>query len=877
MRTHTLALATGLLAVLATASTPAASAGPDSRVPGAARPHVPVVLAGRPLAVGDIDADGADDLVVDAAAGPARGRRLEVRYGRPEQAGSAPAPGEVLLPTGGGAPAPAVAISLADVNRDGAADLVAGLAGAGRGERPAIAVVLGGARWSSRTLSRARGADLWLTMPDAPAASAAPLAVHWGDLDGDGVADVLARTAAESSVVAAVMLGAGALRGAHAFRPDVTLLGLDGCPVAVAGLADVTGDGLDDLVGAVCRAGRHGHLVAVAGRVNWPAVVDVRQASAWAVRTDGWYRGSTGEGRIALADADGDGAMDIFAEGEGAVYVWSGGRDLARRSSVSRARWIVRGARLGVAGDPRLWRPGDLDGDGRVDLLLRDAARGTYRSLAVDAGSPGVLDVGEAPAVAGWPAAEAWALGDLDGDGHLDALLAEGDSGAGRLGFGPFAVAGGASRVGTGGREGFDVPASHVAACNVGLDGFLEEAAGVPDQAYPGGKAVIFLPIGLADDAPIRPTALPPATATQTEGPPTATTGPSATPSPSPMPTASPTLPADLRQITFPPIGPAGLGSCSAEAHDRFAVEGPDGQTYRTWHPVTVPVDPADPAGAACSFGHEHGVDPIQGRFTQMPPFGYTSRITGDVAMILAHAGFKVLYHPEERDGTGTWAEWRISFHQGTAGVGRLTIPPHEVQWEIFERHDHRPDEDLEHVHETVVRVQGDTGRLNPKCGPRVGDRIVPDLDCAKQHQLYEVWYTTIMVGAGDARGAAFFAAPGIVTENAMTYMDPADASKVFATSVLIEEGLPRGDPRSRYLGNRHAIEHPDFGWGNTGPEEFWTDGFGNALDPEAEAACTPLTCVRQRLPSGYHRIVDDDYVFSWPEIELPLGALGGN
>jgi hypothetical protein len=70
---------------------------------------------------------------------------------------------------------------------------------------------------------------------------------------------------------------------------------------------------------------------------------------------------------------------------------------------------------------------------------------------------------------------------------------------------------------------------------------------------------------------------------------------------------------------TFPAVNSAILGTCPPEVHDRYFVIGPDGRKYRTWHPVTVPIDPSNPSRGTCTFAHEHGDNPIQGRFRDLP------------------------------------------------------------------------------------------------------------------------------------------------------------------------------------------------------------------------------------------------------------------
>jgi hypothetical protein len=48
---------------------------------------------------------------------------------------------------------------------------------------------------------------------------------------------------------------------------------------------------------------------------------------------------------------------------------------------------------------------------------------------------------------------------------------------------------------------------------------------------------------------------------------------------------------------------PSRWDTCTKTQHDAYAVIGPDGRKYPTWHP---PIDPT----SGCSFGHEHGRDP---------------------------------------------------------------------------------------------------------------------------------------------------------------------------------------------------------------------------------------------------------------------------
>ena len=61
-----------------------------------------------------------------------------------------------------------------------------------------------------------------------------------------------------------------------------------------------------------------------------------------------------------------------------------------------------------------------------------------------------------------------------------------------------------------------------------------------------------------------------------------------------------PDAPASRALGLWEPYGP---DTCTPAIHESYAVVGPDGKVYPTWHP---PVDPA----TGCTFGHEHGRDP---------------------------------------------------------------------------------------------------------------------------------------------------------------------------------------------------------------------------------------------------------------------------
>jgi len=291
-----------------------------------------------------------------------------------------------------------------------------------------------------------------------------------GDVDGDGVDDVAMILDSFDSAFASgayVISGGGALPSViQAGQPGWRGFRIVGEHLsAVTGLGDVNGDGRDE----VAVRGAAGVAV-VFGRADGQTV-DVTQAGDWGFRiigagsTGGYGFGTTsggmaevntsmvdagdqnGDGRPDLAVVTGD-EVDVFytpAQPAGATLDAPGFRLV--RPGVSNQRVVT------------VSRAGDLNGDGREDLVVAWDERDPITSRAVGVVSPPsgttvnlgtVVDAGT-----GWEVAapgsfieNGLSIGDQNGDGRRDVLLAAVDYDNGVLGGGRHGLIGYAPALG---------------------------------------------------------------------------------------------------------------------------------------------------------------------------------------------------------------------------------------------------------------------------------------------------------------------------------------------------------------------------------------------------------------------------------------------
>lgn len=477
-----------------------------------------------PVAVGDFDGDGTDDAAFQQNTGTQR--QLHVVFG-PFGASPQPTVHLTFAPLEPGENG-LLATDVADMDGDGQDELLVGdvtIPASGAVERQSIFVInfdVLAAISKRRPLldddyffGRVKPTFLWrrdVPLKEAGGPRGIPrLEVRGADVNGDGVRDLvlgidrtanvalnaraggaIGRVAGGKSEVVVQFLKDGDLRPTPAeladtagylhwpLRPiespagaaSVRITGLGTCERGgLAGVADVTGDRMADIVVRRCEGGGlPDQLGLVEGRPAWPATVKVAGAIEPATPPDlppapgrpgtppeppggGGYiqidpRGPAMNIFDALPtffteDLNGDGVLDIGFGLADKTHVWLGGRDLGMRLVEDRSDRIFLGAGLGGSMANRTWRPTDLNGDGRRDLALTQlrtlatakvdaAGNATFESsasepihvFARDRAADDVIDVSSDPADDIWSDARytLWAFGDFNGD-HVDDVM----------------------------------------------------------------------------------------------------------------------------------------------------------------------------------------------------------------------------------------------------------------------------------------------------------------------------------------------------------------------------------------------------------------------------------------------------------------------
>jgi hypothetical protein len=357
-----------------------------------------------------------------------------------------------------------------DVNGDGRPDVLVGehFAGKrGRARAGSAYVLFGGA--ATKSIDLAALAQAGFRIDGAVGGDLAGWSVAAaGDVNGDGRADVIVgapqanSNGRAGSGSAYVVFGTAAptnvdlvALGQAGFRIDGAAAG-DEAGTAVAGAGDVNQDGHADVIVGARFAGNNrrpysGSAYVVFGRAE-PGTVDLVALDQAGFRIDGAAESDLAGWSVAgVGDVNGDGWTDVMVgarfagnrgrAGSGSAYVVFGRKtpttvDLA---SLGQAGFRIDGAAAGDLAAGSVARAGDLNGDGRADVLV--GARGADNNDRIGSGSAYVVFGRRAPtnvdlaalgragfridgAAAGDRAAYSVAgPGDVNGDGRADAMI----------------------------------------------------------------------------------------------------------------------------------------------------------------------------------------------------------------------------------------------------------------------------------------------------------------------------------------------------------------------------------------------------------------------------------------------------------------------
>jgi hypothetical protein len=315
---------------------------------------------------------------------------------------------------------------------------------------------------------------------------------------------------------------------------------------------------------------------------------------------------------------------------------------------------------------------------------------------------------------------------------------------------------------------------------------------------------------------------------------------------------------------------PSEQDTCSREIHDAYAVVGPDGKAYPTWHP---PVDPV----TGCTFGHEHGRDPSgSDLFAQVGhiPFGYANEY-------LEASGFGASRH---EDHVGHKIEWEndmvMTFGDGGDSVLEATC---DVLVKLHQG-SHSPDAFTNNMHElayhirctdgtgmsvTILTPIGNAGELVDNCSRDIriqagsanpfispdggGRRVIPTAACMVERvvsadrprfdsALRESWEIGGRVRTVDGRTLASFN-PYFQIIDPSRFFDPEaeramgrpidlcarpELANVDRCEALGGLTVAWDDPRSPFKGTRRFVDINSNRVVNAdGPEIWYTDPLG--------------------------------------------------
>lgn len=283
-------------------------------------------------------------------------------------------------------------VAIGDLDGDGKADIAAADIGTNK-----ISVLRN--TGSSGTISFAAKVD--------STAGDNPYGVAIGDIDGDGKPDIAVANSGSNTI--SVLRNTGS-SGTISFAEKADFsVGIQPYNVAIG---DFDGDGKPDL--AVTNNGTNTisllRNTSTAGSISFAAKAD--------------FTAGTNPWGITVGDLDGDGKSDL------AVTIQSPSSVVAFRNlSTSGSFSFAPTVSFATGAGPSSVAIGDLDGDGKPDLVTGNYGSGNAISLLRNTGSSGTISFASKVDLTSGSGPISVAVGDLDGDGKPDLAIANADNG----------------------------------------------------------------------------------------------------------------------------------------------------------------------------------------------------------------------------------------------------------------------------------------------------------------------------------------------------------------------------------------------------------------------------------------------------------------
>ncbi len=291
-----------------------------------------------------------------------------------------------------------VNVAIGDLNGDGKPDAVVG-------------------NFSDASVSIYRNTSTAGTVSFAPRVNLSvgntPHCVLLADLDGDGKLDIICVNQASSTISLLRNTSIGGINNSNSFAAKINLV--VGSDPRWAAATDLNNDGKSDLVVSSYASG----MLSVFENNGTPGTL------SFSTRVD--LSTSAGSGSVETGDLDGDGKSDIVVGSADYPVIWIY-RNVNSGGALTTGSFAAR-VQLAVGGGPRV-ALADLDGDGKLDLVSANATAHNVSVLRNTASSGSIGTNSFAPRVnfaVGYTPFSA-AIDDLDGDGTPDIAVANADS-----------------------------------------------------------------------------------------------------------------------------------------------------------------------------------------------------------------------------------------------------------------------------------------------------------------------------------------------------------------------------------------------------------------------------------------------------------------